>query len=125
MRTRLSVLACSAALLLLLGGCGWRMGTKSTEPPIPTQGEQKPNILVVIADDMGYSDIAPFGSEISTPNLQRLANRGARFTNFRVHTMCTPTRAMLLTGVNNHIAGIGTMAGEWRGQQKDLIGYEA
>lgn len=86
--------------------------------------DSRPNILMIVADDMGYSDISPYGGEISTPNLQRLAERGVRMTGFRVHTMCTPTRAMLLSGANNHVAGVGTMAGEWRGNQRGAIGYE-
>ncbi|MCG8443427.1 MAG: arylsulfatase [Caulobacterales bacterium] len=91
--------------------------------PAP-RADPRPNILVIIADDMGYSDIAPFGGEIATPNLSRLAERGVRFSDFNVHTMCTPTRAMLLSGANNHVAGVGTMAGEWRGEQRGAPGYE-
>ncbi|MEO1081717.1 MAG: sulfatase-like hydrolase/transferase [Pseudomonadota bacterium] len=85
----------------------------------------RPNILVVVADDLGYSDIQPFGGEIRTPTLTRLADKGLRLGNFHTHTMCTPTRAMLLTGVNNHAVGIGTMAGEARGAQTGAPGYEA
>ena len=85
----------------------------------------RPNVLVVVADDLGFSDIQPFGGEIRTPTLSRLADAGLRLTNFHTHTMCTPTRAMLLTGINNHAAGIGTMAGEARGAQKGAPGYEA
>ena len=84
----------------------------------------KPNILIILADDMGYSDLGIMGSEINTPNLDSLASQGTLFTNTNVHVFCTPTRAMLLTGVNNVAAGIGTMAGEWRGGQKDAPGYE-
>ena len=72
----------------------------------------RPNILLVVADDLGFSDIEPFGGEARTPTLARLAEEGLRLTNFHTHTMCTPTRAMLLTGINNHAVGIGTMAGE-------------
>jgi len=85
----------------------------------------RPNILVVVADDLGFSDIQPFGGEVRTPTLQRLAEQGLRLSNFHSHTMCTPTRAMLLTGINNHAVGIGTMAGEARGAQKGAPGYEA
>ena len=88
-------------------------------------GADRPNVLVVVADDLGFSDIQPFGGEIRTPTLARLADSGLRLTNFHTHTMCTPTRAMLLTGINNHAAGIGTMAGEARGPQKGAPGYEA
>lgn len=73
-----------------------------------------PNILVIMADDMGFNDIEPFGQEIiQTPVLQQMAQRGQRFSNFHVHPTCSPTRAQLLTGVDNHMAGMGSM-GEYR-----------
>ncbi|WP_239498101.1 arylsulfatase [Ralstonia sp. GX3-BWBA] len=69
-----------------------------------------PNILVILADDMGFNDIEPFGqSIIKTPTLKALANEGMRFTNFHVHAACAPTRAQMLTGVDNHLAGMGAM----------------
>lgn len=70
-----------------------------------------PSFLVIVADDMGWSDIGSFGSEIRTPTLDALATRGVTMTNFYVGPTCSPTRAMLMTGVDNHIAGLGTMAG--------------
>lgn len=85
----------------------------------------RPNILVIMADDLGYSDIGAFGGEIDTPNLDSIANQGLTLTNFHTHIMCTPTRAMMLTGINNHAVGIGTMSGEQRGEQKNAPGYEA
>lgn len=88
----------------LLAGCAAR--APAFPPPAPT----KPNILLIVADDMGYSDIAPFGSEVATPNLTLLAQRGTVMTNFHVAPACSPTRAMLLTGRDNHIAGLGNMA---------------
>ena len=71
---------------------------------------------------MGYSDWGLWGAINTKPD--SLASQGTLFTNTNVHVFCTPTRAMLLTGVNNVAAGIGTMAGEWRGGQKDAPGYE-
>ena len=70
---------------------------------------KRPNFLVIVADDLGYSDIGSFGGEIDTPNLDRLAYAGVRFTDFHSAPACSPTRAMLLTGTDHHIAGIGTM----------------
>jgi len=70
---------------------------------------KRPNFLVIVADDLGFSDIGAFGSEINTPNLDRLAYAGIRFTDFHSAPACSPTRAMLLTGTDHHIAGIGTM----------------
>jgi arylsulfatase len=67
----------------------------------------RPNVVVVVVDDMGWSDIAPFGSEIATPNLDALAARGVRFTQFYATPRCSPTRASLLTGLYSHQAGMG------------------
>jgi len=69
----------------------------------------RPNIILIMSDDMGYSDIGCYGSEINTPNLNRLASNGLRFTQFYNTGRCCPTRASLLTGVYPHQAGIGHM----------------
>lgn len=69
-----------------------------------------PNIIVVLVDDMGYSDVGPFGSEIDTPNLDRLAEQGLRLTNFHSTPVCSPARAALLTGLNPHRAGFASVA---------------
>lgn len=71
---------------------------------------KKPNFLVIVADDLGWSDVSPFGSEIHTPNIERLAKEGVRLTNFHTASACSPTRSMLLSGTDNHIAGLGQMA---------------
>ena len=70
---------------------------------------QRPNIVVLVADDWGFSDVGAFGGEIATPHLDELARRGMRFSNFHVAASCAPTRSMLLTGVDNHTAGIGNL----------------
>ncbi len=70
---------------------------------------RRPNIVLLLADDWGFSDIGSYGSEIRTPNIDRLAARGVRFTNFHVAGSCSPTRAMLQTGVSSHRAGLGNM----------------
>ena len=69
----------------------------------------RPNIVVLVADDWGFSDVGAFGGEISTPNIDELARRGVRFANFHVAASCAPTRSMLLTGVDNHLNGIGNL----------------
>lgn len=72
--------------------------------------DRKPNIVLILADDMGFSDLGCFGSEIPTPNLDALANGGLRFTQFYNSARCSPTRAALLTGLHPHQAGMGRLA---------------
>ncbi|MGW0249167.1 arylsulfatase [Nocardia goodfellowii] len=76
----------------------------------PTAPADAPNIIVVLVDDMGYSDIGPFGSEIDTPTLNRLAANGVRLSNYHTTPLCSPSRASLLTGINAHRAGFGFVA---------------
>ncbi|MCB1210692.1 MAG: sulfatase-like hydrolase/transferase, partial [Verrucomicrobiales bacterium] len=73
----------------------------------------KPNIVLIMSDDMGYSDIGCYGSEIATPNLDALANGGLKFTQFYNTARCCPTRASLLTGLSAHQAGVGHMVDAW------------
>ena len=89
----------------------------------PAEGK-RPNIVIILADDMGYSDMGMFGSEIRTPNMDGLASDGVRFTNFYTHASCSPTRSMLLTGHDTHINGLGAMD-EWTApSQMGKEGYE-
>ncbi len=74
---------------------------------IPAQTDPRPNVIVILVDDMGWSDIGSYGSEIRTPNLDALAARGIRFTQFYSTPRCSPTRASLLTGLYPHQAGMG------------------
>ena len=85
---------------------------------------ERPNILLIVADDMGYSDWGGFGGEISTPNLDELAELGARFTQFYTAPTCSPTRAMLLTGIDHHMVGLGSMAEALQPNQQGKPGYE-
>lgn len=71
---------------------------------------KRPNFLVIVADDLGFSDTSPFGGEIDTPNLMKMAMEGLRLTDFHTAASCSPTRAMLLSGTDSHIAGLGAMA---------------
>ncbi|WP_181149738.1 arylsulfatase [Arthrobacter sp. MYb227] len=87
-----------------------RSGNKSSEALSSTG--TRPNIIFVVLDDLGYSDIGCYGSEISTPNIDRLATNGVRYTNFHTTAMCSPTRASLLTGRQHHAVGMG-MITEW------------
>ncbi len=85
---------------------------------------ERPNILLILADDMGYSDASPYGSEIFTPNIARLANQGVMLTNFHAAAYCAPTRSMLVTGVDNHIVGLGNMVELLADNQVGKPGYE-
>ncbi|GAA2795751.1 arylsulfatase [Saccharopolyspora taberi] len=72
--------------------------------------EGAPNIVVVLVDDLGYSDTGPYGSEVDTPNLDRLAANGVQLTNYHTTPLCSPSRAALLTGLNPHRAGFAVPA---------------
>ena len=84
----------------------------------------KPNVLLLVADDLGYSDLGSFGGEINTPNLDKLATSGLQLTNFYAAPTCSPSRAMLLSGMDNHLVGLGTQKYYWSKEQKGRSGYE-
>jgi len=85
---------------------------------------RRPNIVIILGDDMGYADMGSFGSEIKTPNLDSLAKDGVRFTSFYTHASCSPTRSLLLSGVDTHLNGLGNMD-EWTApNQMGVDGYE-
>jgi arylsulfatase len=100
------------ALAMVALGCG------------AARAADRPNILLILADDMGYSDAGPYGSEIFTPNIDRLADQGVVLTNFHVAAYCAPTRGMLLTGVDNHTVGLGNMIELTADNQAGKPGYE-
>lgn len=80
-------------------------------PAVRRASENAPNVILVVVDDLGFSDVSPFGGEIDTPQLQEIADAGYRFTNYHTSTVCAPARASLLTGLNPHRAGFATVAG--------------
>jgi len=86
--------------------------------------QDQPNFLVIVADDMGFSDVGAFGGEINTPNIDRLAKEGTRYTNYYVAPTCSPTRSMLLTGIDNHLVGLGNMYEYTASNQLNEKGYE-
>jgi arylsulfatase A-like enzyme len=108
------------AFSLLLMGCEAEQAVTETVAKAP------PNILLIVVDDMGYTDIGAFGSEIETPNLDALAMDGVRLTNFHASPQCAPTRSMLMSGSDNHKAGMGSMfpARMIEGDYADRWGYE-
>jgi arylsulfatase/uncharacterized sulfatase len=83
-----------------------------------------PNIIVLVADDWGFTDLGAYGSEIATPHLDALAKQGAKFSNFHTASVCSPTRAMLLTGVDNHRNGVGNMPETTPAAHEGKPGYE-
>ena len=85
---------------------------------------QRPNILLIVADDLGYSDLGAFGSEIPTPNLDALARSGMLLTDFYAGMTCSPTRAMLMSGTDHHVAGMGVQGRPSREDQRGQPGYE-
>ena len=96
-----------------------------TAPATAQAPPARPNIVLIIADDWGYSDPGAHGSEIATPTIDALARAGTRFANFHVAASCSPTRAMLLTGVNAHRAGLGNMPETIPPEHRGKPGYNA
>ncbi|HEY4542698.1 MAG TPA: arylsulfatase [Noviherbaspirillum sp.] len=89
-----------------------------------TNSPKRPNFLLIVVDDMGYSDCEPFGGEIHTPNLTTLAQEGVRCRHFYTSSLCAPTRSLLLTGVDNHLNGLGAMPPMHAMNQFMQPGYE-
>lgn len=110
----------TSCLLLSSGffSCGNNTTPKAETPT-------KPNILIIVADDLGFSDIEPFGGNIQTPNITKLSDEGLKFSEFHVLPTCSPTRSALLTGNDNHVTGLGIMseADYPRLKQQNLPGY--
>ena len=100
------------------------IGLNSCDRADESVGDERPNILLIVADDMAYSDLGCFGSEINTPNINRFAEEGVLFTQFHAGPQCAPSRAMLISGSDNHMAGVGRQdvppESRWFGQR----GYE-
>jgi len=102
------------------------MATALTVTPIASAADtsRRPNIVIILGDDLGYADMGAFGSEIKTPNFDSLAKAGVSFANFYTHATCSPTRSILLTGVDTHLNGLGNMD-EWAApNQWGVDGYE-
>lgn len=107
-------------LLTLLISC-FLIASCSESQKEPTQ---KPNILLIVADDAGFSDISCYGGEIPTPNIDAIAEEGILLTDFHVAPNCAPTRAAMLSGMDNHLSGLGTMSELVTENQKGKPGYE-
>ncbi|WP_286265847.1 arylsulfatase [Thalassotalea atypica] len=119
-----STLFTALGLLVWVNANAFANSTEILPNNADMQAKKRPNIIVILADDMGYSDIAPFGSEIDTPVLSELAANGLQMTNFHVGAACSPTRTMLMSGVDNHLAGLGNMLEIQADNQFGKPGYE-
>src|SRR6188768_4544498 len=95
-------------LILFLFLSGSYSGNKKNEL-IKNKQNGRPNILLIVADDLGYSDLGCYGGEIKTPQLDKLASNGVRMTSFYTTARCCPSRASILTGLYPHRAGLGHM----------------
>jgi arylsulfatase len=108
--------------LFLVGAFWLPVAAGSPESPLAPQ-TRKPNIVLVLADDMGFSDIGSYGGEIPTPHIDKLAENGLKFTQFYNSARCSPSRASLMTGLYQFQVGIATLAGAT--YAKNLPGYRA
>ena len=88
-----------------------------------SEDDLRPNVVVILVDDAGLTDFAPFGGEAQMPNIQTLADRGSKFSNYHTSPLCAPSRAMLLTGIDNHRTGIATIPEVLSENQVDQPGY--
>ncbi len=117
-----NVTRASVAVIAGLHAALFSAGARRRRPP--QVQPKRPNVVIILGDDLGFADLGSFGSEIKTPNLDALAKEGVRFSNFYTHASCSPTRSMLLSGVDTHLNGLGNMS-EWTApNQRGLVGYE-
>lgn len=117
-RSRARASICSAVFGLLC-----LTASSLTATAAPAALNTRPNIVVVVVDDAGYTDFGAYGGEIATPTIDALAARGVRFANFHAAPMCAPSRAMLLTGVDSHTAGIANLPETTPRAHKDKAAY--
>ena len=109
----------AAAALALAGSAGPALARSGEAPPRPA----RPNIVVILFDDVALMDLGAYGGEARTPNIDRLARQGAMFTGYRTSPLCTPSRAMLLTGLDNHRAGAATIEEILPPEMRNRPGY--
>ncbi len=114
-----------AALAILLATTAAAPVATTAPAPAAVNAPVRPNFVVIVADDWGFTDVGAFGGEIATPNIDALAAKGVRFSNFHVAGSCAPTRAMLQTGVSSHRAGLGNMPETIPPEHRGKPGYDA
>ena len=113
--------------LFTLSSCGNNKKADENAAKTTTKtsnNQEKPNILLIVVDDLGYSDLSPFGGEIRTPNIQHLADNGLIVQHCYTSPLCAPSRAMFMSGMDNHISGIGSMSPFQAASQYMQPGYE-
>lgn len=101
------------AIAVLAGG--------AVPPSVP---DKRPNVVIILADDVALMDFGAYGGEARTPNIDALAGRGALFTQYRASPLCSPSRAMLLTGIDAHLTGVATIPEVLPAEQRDKPGYK-
>lgn len=114
-KTKLNTTIVHFFSIILLSGIILSCSEQKTKQKV----NKRPNIVLIVADDLGFGDIGAYGGEIETPNIDDLASKGIKFSSFHTAPMCAPTRAMLLSGNDNHIAGMGG-----QGNVTEEFGYE-
>jgi arylsulfatase len=111
-------------MALLLIGCTETPKEVSKEVVTTPVDKAKPNILLLVGDDIAFSDLGAYGSEIATPNMNRIADAGVRFSNFHASPVCSVTRSMLMTGCNNIEVGLGAFDYSFYPPTKGQPGYQ-
>lgn len=112
-----------AALLLPVLALAVLVGAKGPAGAADTSTDRRPNVVVILADDVALMDFGTYGGEARTPNIDALAARGALFTQYRASPLCSPSRAMLLTGIDAHQTGVATIPEVLPKEQKGKPGY--
>lgn len=121
---RLTAVTATIAALLFLFACSLAKLPQSLQSNEAQPAQARPNILLIVADDLGYAELGAYGGEIDTPAIDSIAEKGIRYTSFYAHSNCSPTRAMLFSGMDSHLAGLGAMHGYEGPNQKGQPGYE-
>ena len=118
----------SAALLAACGSLALGAPVAANADTVARTADEdsftRPNIVLILADDLGFTDLSSYGSEIQTPNIDRLASSGVKFSNYHTSASCAPSRAMLLTGVNSHLGGVPNIPEALPGEQRGFDNYD-
>jgi arylsulfatase A-like enzyme len=109
-KSKISMFSTAALATTLFTACSSEASGSETAPAVKGDEPEKTNVMYILLDDSGFSDLGSFGSEIDTPNIDELAENGLKYNNFHVTPLCSPTRASLMTGRNSHTVGMGTVA---------------